>query len=107
MNRGVATIWWSMLIATCLGVVPITVVLLNRTLNAARNIERYTEEMLTSGVGIANNTANVSALKDTISAAPQLVAGAESLALHITAIESVLATNASNNGQGKEKGEQS
>ncbi|GAC1348636.1 MAG: hypothetical protein NVSMB27_17180 [Ktedonobacteraceae bacterium] len=107
MNRGVATIWWGMLIATCLGVVPIAVVLLNRTLNAARNIERYTEEMLNSGVGIANNTANVAALKDTISAAPQLVGGAESLALHITAIEHVLAANASNNGQGKEKGEPS
>ncbi len=107
MNRGVATIWGGMLIATCLGVVPIVVVLLGRTLNAARNIEQYTEEMLKSGVGIANNTANVAALKDTISAAPLLVNGAESIALHITAIESVLAANASHNGQGKDKEAQS
>lgn len=107
MNRGVATIWGGMLIATCLGVVPIVVVLLDRTLNAARNIERYTAEMLNSGVGIANNTANVAALKDTISAAPQLVGGAESIALHITAIESALAANAAHNGQGKEQGSES
>ncbi len=107
MNRGVATIWGGMLIATCLGVVPIVVVLLGRTLNAARNIEQYTAEMLNSGVGIANNTANVAALKDTISAVPQLVDGAESIALHITTIESVLAADAAHNGQGKEQGAQS
>ena len=104
MNRGVAAIWSSMLIATCLGVVPIVVVLLNRTLSAARNIEQYTEEMLSSGVGIANNTANVAALKDTISAAPQLVSGAESISRHIATIENVLAANAASNGQGKDRG---
>ena len=104
MNRGVATIWWSMLIATCLGVVPVAVLLLRRTLNAAQNIERYTAEMLESGVGIANNTANVAALKDTISVAPQLLGGAESLARHIATIESALAANASDNGQIKDKG---
>ncbi len=103
MNRGVATIWWSMLIATCLGVVPVTVLLLRRTLTAAQNIERYTAEMLESGVGIANNTANVAALKDTISVAPQLLGGAESLVSHIATIEKALAANASDNGQGKDK----
>ena len=107
MNRGVATIWWSMLIATCLGVVPVTVLLLRRTLNAAQNIERYTAEMLESGVGIANNTANVAALKDTISVAPQLLGGAESLVSHIATIERALAANASDNGQGKDKGAES
>jgi len=107
MNRGVAAIWSSMLIATCLGVVPVVVVLLNRTLSAARNIEQYTEEMLTSGVGIANNTANVAALKNTLAVAPQLLGGAESLARHITTIENVLAANAANNGQGKDKGAES
>ena len=107
MNRGVATIWWSMLIATCLGVVPVAVLLLRRTLNAAQNIERYTAEMLESGVGIANNTANVAALKDTISVAPQLLGGAESLVSHIATIGRALAANASDNGQDKDKGVES
>lgn len=103
MNRGVATIWWSMLIATCLGVVPIVVVLLRRTLSAARNIEQYTAEMLNSGVGIANNTANVAALKDTISVAPQLLGGAESLEQHVVAIHSALATKNLDTSQGRGK----
>lgn len=107
MNRGVAAIWSSMLIATCVGVVPVVVVLLNRTLSAARNIERYTEEMLNSGVGIANNTANVAALKNTLSVAPQLLGGAESISRHISTIEHVLAANAASNGQGQEKEGQS
>lgn len=104
MNRGVAAIWWSMLIATCLGVVPVVLALLRRTLKAARNIEQYTAEMLESGVGIANNTANVAALKDTISVAPRLVGGAESIERHTAAIKTSLASQASQDGQAKEKG---
>ncbi len=103
MNRGVAAIWWSMLTATCFGVVPIVLVLLGRTLNASRNIERYTEEMLAGGVGIATNTANVTALKDTISVAPQLLDGAESLEHHTALIQTTLEAKALNNGQVKDK----
>jgi len=95
MNRVVASIWGGMLIATGLGVVPIVVVLLKRTLKAARSIEQYTAETLASGVGAATNTANVAALKETISIAPQLVAGAESLAGHIASIQVALAAKAS------------
>ena len=103
MNRGVAAIWWSMLIATCLGVVPVVLALLRRTLQAARNIEQYTAEMLESGVGIAQNTANVAALKDTISVAPQLVGGAESIERHTAAIETALASKAPADDQAKAK----
>ncbi len=95
MNRVVATIWSFMLIATGVAVVPIVVNLLQRALNAARNIERYTAEILNSGVGIANNTANVAALKDTLSVAPQLVDGAESMRDHVITIETVLGRNGS------------
>ncbi len=91
MNRIVAAIWSSMLIATVVGVVPIVVDLLRRALAAARNIERYTAEILAGGVGIADNTANVAALKDTLAAAPQLLAGAQSIERHAAAIKSALA----------------
>ncbi|GAC1556166.1 MAG: hypothetical protein NVS4B8_03730 [Herpetosiphon sp.] len=90
MNRVIATIWSAMLLVTGLAVVPIVLSLLNRLLTAARNIERYTAEILESGVGIAGNTANVAALKTTLQAAPTLLAGAESIANHAAAIEATL-----------------
>ncbi|MGI8912851.1 MAG: hypothetical protein ACR2JY_03495 [Chloroflexota bacterium] len=90
MNRVIATIWSGMLIATGLAVVPLVVNLLQRTWQAARNIERYTAEILQSGVGIANNTANIAALKTTLSVAPQLVTGATSIQGHVTTIETAL-----------------
>lgn len=93
MNRVVAAIWSFMLVATGVAVVPIVVDLLRRVLNAARNIERYTAEILNSGVGIASNTAHVAALKDTLSVAPQLVGGAESIRDHVTTIETALGRN--------------
>jgi len=93
VNRVVAAIWSFMLIATGVAVVPIVVNLLRRGLAAARNIEQYTVEILKSGVGIANNTANVAALKDTLGVAPHLVAGAESIRDHVMTIETVLGRN--------------
>ena len=90
MNRIVAAIWSSMLVATVVGVVPIVVDLLRRALAAARNIERYTDEMLTAGVGIANNTASVAALKDTLAAAPLLLEGAGSIERHASAVVAAL-----------------
>ena len=98
MNKGVAAIWWVMLIATTFGVVPLVVAYLNRARKAAERIERYTADILTAGVGVANNTANVAALKDTIAVAPQLVAGAESLAHSAARIETALAASQSGNG---------
>ena len=90
MNRIVAAIWSIMLIATAVGVVPIVVNLLRRALAAARNIERYTDEILTAGVGIANNTASVAALKDTLAAAPLLIEGAGSIERHASAVVAAL-----------------
>lgn len=91
MNRGIAAIWWAMLIATVAAVVPIAVTLLSRVLQAARNIERYTAEALAGGVKIAGNTANVAALKDTIAVASGLLEGAGSIKEHTGAIGAVLA----------------
>jgi hypothetical protein len=90
MNRGILAIWAGMLFATVFGVVPIVVSYLARLLAAARHIEQYTAEMLTAGGGVAQNTANVAALKDTIAVAPRL-AGAEALDRHATIIETALA----------------
>ena len=93
MNRVVGAIWSAMLIATVVGVVPVVVSLLRRALAAARNIERYSAEILAGGVGIAENTANVAALKDTLAAAPGLLAGAQSIERHAAAIKSALANS--------------
>ncbi len=92
MSRGVTVIWSGMLAATLFAVVPIAVALLTRALNAARRIEQYTSEILTAGVGIAHNTANVAALKDTLAAAPHLVNAALSLEHHTSRIETALAS---------------
>lgn len=106
MNRGVATIWIGMLAATLLAVVPAVVALLTRALNAARRIEQYTAEILTGGVGIAENTASVAALKDTIAAAPHLVTAATSLEANTARIEAVLASQVmSGHADGSSEGE--
>jgi hypothetical protein len=90
VNKRIAVIWWGMLIATVAAVVPIAVTLLSRALEAAQRIERYTAEALEGGVKIAGNTANVAALKDTISVAPALLSAAGSLEQHTAAIASAL-----------------
>ena len=90
MNRAVAGIWWAMLAATVFGVVPVVLGLLSRALAAARRIEAYSAEILQSGVGIANNTSKAAALKDTIAAAPRLVAGAHSIERHVATIRTAL-----------------
>ena len=90
MNRVVGAIWSGMLIAAVVGVVPAVVGLLRRALAAARHIERYTTEILAGGVGIAGNTANVAALKDTIAVAPGLLARATAIERHAAAIKSAL-----------------
>ncbi len=100
MNRIVAAIWSGMLIATVVGVVPIVVSLLRRALAAARNIERYTDEILTAGVGIAQNTASVAALKDTLAAAPLLLEGAGSIERHASTVVAALGS-ADSGGEGQ------
>lgn len=102
MNPITAAIWWATLLSTILLVVPNVVSWLERVLAAARHIEGYTEEILASGVGIAENTAKASALKDTLSIAPQLVSGAESIGGHVATLESALAGRGRSGNRGKE-----
>ncbi len=104
MNRGIVLIWWGMIIATVAAVVPIAVTLLSKALDSARNIERYTAEALDGGVKIAGNTANVVALKDTISVAPRLLEAAGSLQTHTAAIASALAPSAATDTSSEDVG---
>lgn len=66
-------IWAATLAIITFVVVPLAVYLLHRALKAARAIELYTREMLEAGVGIANNTAAVPALEETLKTAGSLV----------------------------------
>jgi AcrR family transcriptional regulator len=69
----VYVIWIVVLAVAVLIILPLTIYLLQRTLNAARNIERYLAEMRDAGVGIANNTDHITALDETIAVATQAV----------------------------------
>ena len=104
MNPWIAAIWWIMLIATVVVIVPIAVGLLVRAVTAARNIEQYTAEALSSGVGIAQNTANVTALRETIAVATQLLAGAESIKRSTATIGTALGAPPLSNGRTDEEG---
>jgi hypothetical protein len=72
-------IWGVTLGVVTLVVVPLALYLLHRTLRAAQSIERYIREALAAGVGIAENTAAVAALEETIAAARSLMEAAVAL----------------------------
>ncbi|MEP7198197.1 MAG: hypothetical protein ABI874_00150 [Chloroflexota bacterium] len=93
-------IWGLTLAVAVLVVLPLTVYLLQRTLNAARNIERYFAEMRDAGVGIANNTSHIKALDDTIGVATQILGTAGSIKGHTATIGTVLTARAGGNGHG-------
>lgn len=90
MNRAITVIWSAMLVVTTVGVVPVVVSLLQRGLTAARNIERYTEEALASGVEIAEHTGAVAELQTTIGVAGELLQGASAIEGHAAAIGAAL-----------------
>lgn len=90
----VYVIWWATLIVAVVVVLPLAVYLLHRTLNAARQIERYAARALQAGVGIAGNTENISALEGTISTATGILESARSIEERTGAIEEVFETRA-------------
>jgi hypothetical protein len=102
MNPFAAAVWWVTLLGSLLLFVPNLVSWLIRTLGAARYIERYSEEILAAGAGIAENTANVKALKDTLALAPSLVDAAGSIEAQVTSIEAALAPRASGGSRSQE-----
>lgn len=90
----VAVLWWATLVVTLLVVVPLVVVLLHRAFRAAREIEHYAAAALESGLGVAGNTSNISALETTISLATDILGVARSLEDHTGTIRTVLAARA-------------
>ena len=88
------TIWWTVLILVLVAIVPLAVFLLQRTLNAAISIRRYFAEMLTAGVGIAENTSSISALNDTMEVAGKMVETSKKLNEHSKTIAEVLTDRA-------------
>src|SRR5215470_12345676 len=90
----VYVIWWILLVVAVVVVLPLAVYLLHRLLRAALSIERYTAEALAAGLGIARNTAAVSALDDTVKLGGELGAVAGSIRRHSAAIEKTLADRA-------------
>lgn len=90
----VALIWWLMLAVTVFVVVPLVVRLLHRTFLAARQLEHNTARALQGGLGIAGNTANIEALKDTIAVATDILATSRSIDDHSATIEMAMANRA-------------
>lgn len=72
-------IWGTTLAIITFLVVPLALHLLHKTLKAAMSVERYARESLTAGVGIANNTAAIPALEQTLATAGSLIAATKLL----------------------------
>ena len=87
-------VWQIVLVVAVLVIVPAAIILLQRTLNAAIQIRRYLRQMLTAGVGIAENTSSITALNDTIVVAGDMLETAAKLDEHSGTIATVLAQRA-------------
>lgn len=89
---------WMTTLGIVVLLVPVAVGLLHRTLRAALSIRRYLGEMETAGVGIAGNTASVTALNDTRAVAQDMLQSAAGLHEHSAAIAQVLSQRAREGG---------
>jgi len=87
-------IWGVTLLIIALVIVPLAIVLLQRTLTAARSIERYLAEMAQAGTGIAGNTAAIPALDRTIETAGVMAGVAASLERRSANLARILAGRA-------------
>ena len=79
MTLSAYVIWSSTLLIILLIIVPVAWTLLNKTLQHAKSIERYSSEMLESGVCIAENTNEIKQLGKTLESAVKIVTLTESL----------------------------
>jgi len=89
-------ILWTILLVVTVLVLPYLVYLLHRTWVAARSIERYFDEMLEAGLGIAGNTEHIKALNDTISVASGMLDVAGNINKHAETIKDTLGGRAAN-----------
>jgi hypothetical protein len=79
MTFSAYVIWSGTLLVILIVIVPIAWSLLNRTLQNAKSIERYSSEMLESGIGIVENTNEIKHLDKTLKSAGKIVTLTESL----------------------------
>ena len=98
LPAAVQAIWLTVLVIVSFVIVPLAIILLQRTLRAALSIRRYMAEMLQAGAGIAGNTAAIAALNDTRSLAGGMIDTAGQLEEHSGTIASVLAERAGQGG---------
>ena len=84
-------ILWIIVLAVALILFPFIVRLLHKTFMAAKNIERYLKEMKEAGMGIAGNTAHITALDSTITVAVDILESAGKINSNAETIETVMA----------------
>ena len=92
MTRLVGAVWAGTLAVAVAGVVSAAVIRLQRIVNAAHEIERYTAEIRDATEGIARNTASITALADTIDSTAPLLTRTESLERRTALIRTALAS---------------
>ena len=86
----VYTLWIVVLVVAVL-LLPFIIRLLHKTLIAAKSIERYLREMKEAGLGIAGNTAHITALDSTIEVAVDILDSAWKINGNAETIKTVLA----------------
>ena len=84
-------ILWIIVLVVALILFPFIVRLLHKTFMAAKNIERYLREMKEAGMGIAGNTAHITALDSTITVAVDILESAGKINANAETIETVMA----------------
>ena len=84
-------ILWIIVLVVSLILFPFIVRLLHKTFMAAKNIERYLREMKEAGMGIAGNTAHITALDSTITVAVDILESAGKINANAETIETVMA----------------
>ena len=90
MPETVYTLWIIVLVVALI-LFPFIIRLLHKTFMAAKNIERYLREMKEAGMGIAGNTAHITALDSTINVAVDILDSAGKINSNAETIETVMA----------------
>ena len=87
----VVYIFWIIILVVAVLLLPFIVWLLHKVLYSARHIERYLREMKEAGLGIAGNTAHITALNSTIEVATGILDSAGKINSNAETIETVMA----------------
>jgi uncharacterized membrane-anchored protein len=87
-------IFWIIILAVAVLILPFIIWLLHKVLYSARNIERYLREMKEAGLGIAGNTGYIPALDSTIEVAVDILDSAGKINSNAETIKVTLADRA-------------